>query len=138
MRKWLYLILIVVVAVSLAGGCTFKPRLIEPELGVVFDLPIGRDAEVKGEDLRLTFMEVTGDSRCPLSVECVTEGEAVYSVLFKKDGTSRTIIFTEAGLGGQGETEFLGYTVTALLQPYPNQPDDIDPADYLLRITVSK
>ncbi|MCJ7605095.1 MAG: hypothetical protein MUO19_03565 [Dehalococcoidales bacterium] len=130
--------MIVVVAVSLTGGCTFKPRLIEPELGVVFDLPIGRDAEVKGEDLRLTFEEVTSDSRCPLSVECIWAGEAVYSVLFKKDGTSRTVVFTELGLGGQGEANFLDYTITALLQPYPNQPDDIDPEDYLLRMTVNK
>lgn len=130
--------LLLVMTVLLGSGCSLSPKLLEPALGQYFDMPLDRDAVVLGEDLRLTFKEVISDSRCPLSVECVRAGEAVYTILMKKGGQSQLLTITEEGLGGQGEATWQGYTLVTLLQPYPNQPDAIDVDDYYLNIVVTK
>lgn len=130
-------LLLILTFALLVSGCIGE-RLIEPELGEYFDLPLGQDAVVLGEDLRLTFEEVLSDSRCPLSVECVRAGEAVYTITAKKGGESQLLTLSEEGLGGEGQAVFQGYGIVALLQPYPNQPDAIEPEEYYLNIIVSK
>ena len=137
MRKIILLVALVLLLAASVAGCV-RPKLIEPELGENFELYQDQDAVVLGEDLRLSDLEVVNDSRCPLNVECVWAGEAVYTVTAKKADTTDVLTFTEEGLGGEGRLEFMGYTITALLQPYPNQPDDIEPDDYYLNVTVTK
>jgi hypothetical protein len=138
MRRLTIGLLLFITVILLVSGCSFSPRLIEPELGENFDLPLDRDAVVLGEDLRLTFEEVLSDSRCPLSAECVRAGEAVYTVTAKKDGESQLLTMTEEGLGGQGQAGVQGYCIVALLQPYPNTTGDIEKDDYYLNVVVNK
>ncbi len=136
--KRLIAFFVVLLAFALLASACIGEGLIEPELGEYFDLPLGRDAVVLGEDLRLTFEEVLSDSRCPLSVECVQAGEAVYTITAKKGKESQLLTLTEEGRGGQGQAVYHGYSIIALLQPYPSQPEAIGPEEYYLNIIVNK
>lgn len=136
-RIILVVLVFILIAVTVAG-CNLKPRLLEPALDEYFELPVGPDALIKGEDLRLTFEEIVEDSRCPLGVECVTAGQAVYTLTAKKGGTTQTLTLVEEGLGGEGRASFQGYTIVVLLQPYPSYPDAIRPDEYYLDIVVTK
>ncbi len=136
---------------SILTGCSGEPQepgngpdepgpsdLIEAELEEEFLLPIGEEAVIKGEDLRIRFESVIEDSRCPLNVQCIWEGRASYMLDLTLGDYSSKIVLTEPGLGGRGEDTFLDYYITANLEPYPETPDEADEADYQLRITVSK
>jgi len=45
-------------------------------IGPLYSLRLGKEGKIKGEDLRLTFLAVEEDSRCPKDVECISEGNA--------------------------------------------------------------
>src|SRR6188472_4161830 len=46
-------------------------------LGTDFTLAPGDSAGIHGESRQLTFVKLTGDSRCPTNVQCVWAGSAV-------------------------------------------------------------
>jgi hypothetical protein len=128
--------LVAVVVVPLAG-CASNTA-IEASLDETFEVPIHRAASLPSENLLLTFQEVNEDSRCPSGVECVSPGQAVYSVRFTRGGTGETVTFVEPGGGGQATATFLDYVVTAKLQPYPDQQAEFPPEDYSVSPTVSR
>jgi hypothetical protein len=49
-------------------------------VGDRFTLAPGQTAQVEGAGLQVTFESVTADSRCPVDVTCVWEGDAVVVV----------------------------------------------------------
>lgn len=55
-----------------------SPRAVS--VGDRFTLAPGQTAQVDGTGLRVTFESVTADSRCPVDVTCVWEGDAVVVV----------------------------------------------------------
>jgi hypothetical protein len=55
-----------------------SPRAVN--VGDRFTLAPGQTAQVEGTGLRVTFESVTADSRCPVDVTCVWEGDAVVVV----------------------------------------------------------
>jgi len=146
-------LLCILAVLSFTAGCANEPPLetagppettpghlvpVEAELQLGFWLPIGEEALIESEDLYIGFEEVIEDSRCPLNVECIWEGQASYAVRLTRQEVSDRIILTEAGLGGQGKATFLDYEITASLEPYPEDPDGIAPEDYRLRMSVQK
>jgi hypothetical protein len=151
MRKAIFILLGALGIFLLLAGCAGKtpepgnvpdgtetPELIEAELQLGFWLPIGREAFIKGEDLRVAFEDVIEDSRCPLNVECIWEGRASYTVRFTHGELSTRMVLTEPGLGGRAIDRFLDYEITAMLDPYPEAPDQISKEDYRLRMSIQK
>jgi hypothetical protein len=78
-------ILVAIAALSLAGACSSITAASEGahqvvDLGEPFDLRVGRTAVLlespRGTPFRVTFLGVTGESRCPEDVRCVWEGDA--------------------------------------------------------------
>jgi hypothetical protein len=118
------------------SGCAGPAEVIEAGLGEEFTLPIGEEAVITGEDLRISFEEVTEDSRCPKNVECVWEGQARYALLFTLGEASERAVLTEPGAGGQAKINVFDYEVKAALEPYPQDPGDIEVGDYMLRMSV--
>lgn len=67
-------------------GCAPVETAITVEPGTSFSLPVGKTASLKGTDTRLTFREVSQDSRCPTDVVCVWEGDAAIAVAISRNG----------------------------------------------------
>lgn len=122
-----------------ASGCAGgQEAAIEAGLEETFLLPAGEEAVITDEDMKIRFEEVIEDSRCPRSVECVWAGQAKYALLFTLEDDSERAVLTEPGAYGQTQINVLDYVVKASLEPYPEEPDDINEGDYRLCMTVSK
>jgi hypothetical protein len=118
------------------GGCVSTSE-IQAGLGRTFEVPIHGQAVLPSENLSLTFQQVGKDSRCPRGVQCVTAGEAVFTLRFTRGSAAAEVTFT--GLGADPATAaFLDYSINATLLPYPEQAGGIPPEDYSVRLTVTR
>lgn len=123
----------------LLAGCTGAPAGIEANLGQEFLLPIGQEARITGENLRISFEDVIEDSRCPLNVTCVWEGRAISLIQLTYDDTAYRVALNEPGLTDNAMDMFRDYIITFhLIKPYPGEVDNISKEDYYLQLTVSK
>jgi hypothetical protein len=86
-------------------------------------------------DLRVRFVRVDGDSRCPADVACITAGEALVRIAIEvdSDGAERELRTSnhQPVIHGGVRVELMK------LEPYPLSSRPIQPADYraTLRIT---
>ncbi len=77
----------VVLAVSLAA-CATGPA--EPGPGREVEVAGGASASVDG--LVVRFAEVINDSRCPVDVQCVSEGDAAVAFGLQAGGSEETVV----------------------------------------------
>jgi hypothetical protein len=75
---------VLLLSVLAAASCA-RNALLEPELGAPFTLRAGQEAAVAGTPLRLRFVGVPEDSRCPVDVVCFWEGDAEVHLLVGVD-----------------------------------------------------
>jgi len=97
----------------------------------------GETRPVSGTPLRLTFRDVTEDSRCPVDVVCVTAGDAGLDRLVASGGGAsesvRLHLYREPRAVSHG-----GYTVTVVsLQPAPRAGRPIPPDQYRATLSVA-
>lgn len=136
-------LLVAVVAVPLIG-CQASPQAdadpMEFDLNEDFSLPGGREAVIRGEDLRLRFTQVLEDSRCPSEVECFWTGQARVAVLVEPAGHAATTVEfnTNPAPGQNVQTALVApYTIgLQALEPYPRTIDEPIPLDDY-RVTLS-
>ena len=130
MRIALVLVLIGVLTVLTACGVS---------LGSEFLLKVGHSAVIRGEDLEISFVDVSEDSRCARDVECIWEGRVVVLVELCKDDVSHQMELAQPGLTDQMATANYGdYAFRYSVEPYPEEGSNIAIGDYRLRLTVSK
>jgi hypothetical protein len=136
MRKSVILSLCMLSILLLSVGC--GDNVGEYEMGQEFTLPVGGEAVIKLQNLRIEFKEVTADSRCPRNVQCVWAGEASYILKVSQRDDSELVAITEPAAEGPVTTVWHGYEIFTSLEPYPQDPGDIEASDYRLRMTVKK
>jgi hypothetical protein len=107
-------------------------------LGTPFDLRIGQSADVEGTGLRATVTRVADDSRCPIDVVCVWEGDAEVSVRLERASRAAVAqLHTSPRAGGLREVEYDGYVVHLdALAPAPHSGRPIPAGDYVATLTV--
>ena len=120
------------------AGCTGSGGVVYVRTGEAFTLGIGQSARVSGEDLVITFEEVTGDSRCPREVMCVWAGEAKIRIRMIQQGTPATLVLSQPGLTETAQETAGDYTLTFNLEPYPVAGETISPDRYRLTMTVTR
>jgi hypothetical protein len=105
-----------------------------------FKLKAGQRVNIKGTNLRITFLTVETDSRCPSDVKCVWAGNA--AVQFQlTNGRSNKTVTLNTGRGGAfvSEVEYKGYKVKLVdLSPYPRSDRQVAASDYAATLFVSK
>lgn len=109
-------------------------------LGREFKLKAGRQVTVKGTKLRIRFVAVENDSRCPSDVKCVWAGNAAVQLQLGTGTGSKTVTLnTSKSPSFAGETEYRGYKVELVdLRPYPRSDRKIVRRDYTATLLVSK
>jgi hypothetical protein len=110
-------------------------------VGREFKIKVGRRVTLKGESLRLRFVAVEGDSRCPEGVTCVWAGDA--EVLLEADvrggGRKRLKLHTNTNPRTKEEDGYRGYRVKLVeLSPYPRSGRKIAAGEYTATLLVSK
>src|SRR5688572_21066014 len=82
-------------ACASAGDGVTSPA---PALNEEFTLSPGQTTSVEGTNVRLTFERVSEDSRCPVDVTCIWEGDAVVVLKVKLEADEATCeLHTQGG-----------------------------------------
>ena len=102
-----------------------------------FTLARGETARVDGADLRMQFVGVTGDSRCPADAVCIQGGDALVHVRVTDTGTMAYELHTgdstrAAVIHGQVRIELVQ------LQPFPFSSRTITPDEYRATFLVTR
>ena len=107
-------------------------------LGEQFTLPAGKSAVITGESLKIKFVEVTGDSRCPTGVQCIQAGDVKCLMLISYFDSQSSLVFTQQGGNDITTQDFNVYRITFKVEPYPQAGKPIKPEDYKMVMTVTK
>jgi hypothetical protein len=138
MRKFPLLGLVFTGLVLLLVGCGGGAQ-IRAALGQEFTLAIGQTAEITGENLKIKFLEVVEDSRCPSNVNCIWAGRVSAVVEIKDDGSPYKMVLTEPGLTDTPSQEtYQGYLFSFHVTPYPEAGKKIARDEYRLSLIVDK
>ncbi len=132
-----YTFSLLMVAPLLLAACSSQPAGSSVSLGQEFSLAPGQSAAIVGEPLKMRFQEVVNDSRCPIGVTCIWEGEVSSLVEITYQGSTNGMVLTQPG-SGQGKVEFQNYDIAFEVQPYPEAGKPIKKQDYRLQLTVNK
>jgi hypothetical protein len=129
-----------VIFLSLFGflwqGQTTQP-VKEVSLDEAFTIKIGEQVEIKDINLRVAFVSVEEDSRCPVDVDCVWAGNAKLNVEVKRSKKK----YISASLNttvNPKEIDYKGYTIK-LLRLSPDRKVNVspDPASYEATLVVT-
>lgn len=125
---------------SVVSGCGKDEYEDERKIGEEFSLSIGETASLKGEQLRIQFLEISEDSRCPRNVQCIWEGRAIAVIEVFKDNTSQEIELVEQGLTDtRTKKQFEEYEFIFRILPYPGDAEvQLSPHEYRLMLAVNK
>lgn len=109
-------------------------------LGHEFKLTHGQQVSLKGTKLRLTFMNVKDDSRCPKDVTCVWAGNAAVRLwLTNGRGGKAVTLNTAKSPTLSDEAQYHGYKIKLVdLNPYPRSSHKIAQSDYTATLLVTK
>ena len=102
-----------------------------------FTLAPGQSASVQGTSLRIEFIRVSGDSRCPADALCIQGGDAIVHVR----ATEAMAADYELHTGNQAGAvvTHAGFRVElSQLQPYPFSSRTIEPGEYRATLAVTR
>jgi hypothetical protein len=102
-----------------------------------FTLAPGESASVQGTSFRVTFLRVSGDSRCPADAVCIQGGDAIVHVRATEATTADYELHTGSQAGAV--VTHAGFHIELLqLQPYPFSSRTIAPNEYRATLAVTR
>ena len=115
------------------------PMNIEANLDSDFLLQFNQSAEIKSEDMKITFLNVTSDSRCASDVTCVWQGQAGIEFAVQKGEQVSTVSLSIGGDSSPKESIFNSYLIHLVdLSPYPISTKNIQSDEYAAKINITK
>lgn len=103
-----------------------------------FTLAPNEVAVVSDVDLRVQFVEVTGDSRCPADAICITGGDALVHIIVS-NGSSSSSYDLHTGDSSRASIVHASVKIALVeLQPYPFSSRTIAPGDYRATLIASR
>jgi hypothetical protein len=106
-------------------------------LGREFTLQVGETARIEGTSLRIAVTKVAEDSRCPVDVQCVWEGDAAVSVVIT-DSAARSYELHTSGRYAREVTDGAYQVSLVRLDPAPRSSVPLSPGDYRATLRVEK
>ena len=108
---------------------------VEARAGETFRLRVGGIARV-GADFLVSFQGVSSDSRCPIDVDCVWQGDAVVHISAAVGRMQWTPFELHTGLEPRSVV-FQDRRITLIaVEPAPRSNEQIDPARYIITLKV--
>jgi hypothetical protein len=122
-----------------ATACDEKvPTAVTIPIDQQFTLAPGEAAVIEATGLRVQFVRVTGDSRCPADAICIQGGDAVVVVRAVEAGASREYEL-HTGNSEQAAVDHGGTRISLVqLQPYPFSSRPTQPSDYRATLEVRR
>ena len=123
-----------ILAAGLLAACASS--LTQVASGPEFELEPGQTVQLAGTGVRVTFLEVANDSRCPVDVVCVTAGDAEVRFSVVGEGEDRTVALHVMGEPRSVTIGAVRLELTGLM-PSPRSTVTISPRDYRATIRWS-
>jgi hypothetical protein len=121
----------------LLSACDGGPTGPSAHLDEAFVLEPGQTATLQGRSVRLRFVGVTGDSRCPIDVVCNTGGDATVQISVRS-GTGPDVLY-ELHTGDLQPVRHGTLTITLeRLAPDPFSSQTIPPEAYRATLRVTE
>lgn len=115
---------------------------IQANLDEEFELRVSETAFIENEGLKIKFLDVTEDSRCPdENIACIWEGQASILVNVNKEGIDfGNVTLTLRASDTNFSTEVIDAYLIRLVkvEPYPSTLETIPDANYVATLVVSK
>ena|SRR5688572_3414500 len=103
-----------------------------------FDLKLGQSVVVGEERVKINFVAVAEDSRCPEGAQCIWAGNAKIALTVRKGNAKPTSIELNTGVTPQ-QTSYMGHGIKLTgLRPHPKVNSSIDKKSYVATLIVSK
>jgi hypothetical protein len=139
MAAWLVLALATAACASTAapaGSLPGAPTPVSASQQSV-ELRVGGSVQVEGTRVTLTFATVADDSRCPVGVSCVWEGDAAIELRAEADGEKPETVRLHTSDRFPREARVHGVTVTLeRLEPQPTADGPVAPAAYRVALRL--
>lgn len=106
-----------------------------------FQMKINQTSSLESDSIKVKFLNVTADSRCPSDVTCVWEGEARILVNIIKDNhdLGDFSLTTRSGVKDLSTQVFDGHSIKIVkIEPYPTSGKKISLSDYITTFLISK
>lgn len=105
----------------------------------VIELGVGESSPLGSSDLTITLEKIERDSRCPVGVTCVWEGDATARFSVGASGGARTTIDLHTNPKFARQAEHAGFVIRLdKLQPYPTAERTIEPSEYRATLEVGR
>jgi hypothetical protein len=123
-----------ILAAGLLVSCASS--LTQVASGPDFELAPGKTVQLAGTGVRVTFLEVVNDSRCPVDVVCVTAGDAEVRLAVTGEGEDRTVSLHTTQEPRSTTIGAVRLELTGLM-PSPRSTVTVRPQDYRAMIRWS-
>jgi hypothetical protein len=107
-----------------------RPAIVQLEQP--FQLKVAQVAQISSENVQLKFLEVQQDSRCPVNVQCIWQGQAKIAVSLTKNEKNLGNLTLETSLDDKPIAKSLdGYSIKLIkVTPRPKTNKPIAQSDY--------
>jgi hypothetical protein len=125
---------------SRRDGQRHKSEAVQAKLNTAITLAFNQIASVEDEKILIEFADLTEDSRCPVNVTCVWEGQVTVALNISIDGAeSGSISLTSrAGHEKLAIADIEGYSIRLEKVEPPKTLDEIDFSEYIITVIISK
>jgi hypothetical protein len=101
-------------------------------------LKTGQQKSASRSKLRIRFVAVTEDSRCPLGTNCIWAGNAKVKFEVTDRRGKRQMFEVNTSIGPKGDT-FDSWAVDLIsLTPSPREGKKVDPRSYIAKFTITR
>ncbi len=110
------------------------------KLGEQFDLKFGQTITIDPDNIKVKFIDVTEDSRCPSDVVCIWAGQVSVLINVKNNGNDVGDVKLTLGQNKEDTVKNIdGYYLKLIeVKPYPISTKKIEKSDYIITLIVSK
>ncbi len=134
MKRLVAVLLVLSFGFSVLAGCAETSSTYD--LGQAFTLKPGQSAKIESEDLTLKFEKVLNDSRCPVGVTCIWEGQIQCLLTVKTPNKTEQITLTLSGSEDDASQLYGQYRIEFNVTPYPVANETISANDYRLELRI--
>ena len=136
------LTIIVIILISSCVKQVPQKKTINAILNNSFQLKINQIAFIESENLKIKFLNVTEDSRCPSDVLCFWAGQATVALNILQNGKNLGDFNLTIRAGQYDDLavkNFAKYSIKLTkIDPYPEHPQEIEISNYIVKLIVSK
>lgn len=131
-------VIVAVACLLFATACDEKaPTGPSVPLNQQFALAPGEEALIQDTSLRIQFLRVSGDSRCPADAVCIQGGDALVHIRAADGRSSEYELHT--GDESRAAITHGGFRIELInLQPYPFSSRTIQPDEYRAMLRASR